>query len=80
MGKYLIAKRSDEALHTIDSINHEYLRSREVRTLLRISASTLQWLRDTKQIPFYKVGNVFLYSKSEVVAMLQMNKSNPQNA
>lgn len=52
-----------------------YLKSHEVRKLLKISHGTLQHLRDSGQLKFSKVGGIMFYELKEIEAMLQSNNN-----
>ena len=52
----------------------EWMRSRELRKLLKISPGTLQNMRVSGVLPFTKVGGVIYYSREDVNKMLQDNK------
>lgn len=53
------------------SQNKEWLRSSEVKTMLKISGGTLQNLRINNTIPFKKIGGTMYYDKSVIVKMLE---------
>jgi hypothetical protein len=53
----------------------EWLRSSEVRKLLKISPGTLQNLRVTGVLRYTKVGNMLYYKYEDIVKMLEQNKS-----
>ncbi len=48
-----------------------YLKSHEVRKLLKISSGTLQHLRDSGQLKFSKVGGIIFYEVKDIEEMLQ---------
>nr|WP_207423824.1 helix-turn-helix domain-containing protein [Pedobacter sp. SYSU D00873] len=48
----------------------EWLRSKEVRTMLKISPGTLQNLRINGTIKFNKIGGAIYYSKDEITRLL----------
>ena len=52
----------------------EWMRSSELRKLLKISPGTLQNMRVSGVLPFTKVGGVIYYSREDVNKMLQDNK------
>lgn len=62
---------------TLESIPDDivFIRSADVCKLLNISNSTLKNLRSSKNIPFYKLGGTFLYSKEEIMNYLASNYS-----
>lgn len=49
----------------------QWLKSGEVRRLLKISPGTLQHLRDTRQIPFTKLGGIIYYDHEVIKEMLR---------
>ena len=49
-----------------ESQNKHWLRSSEVRKMLKISPGTLQNLRISGTLPFRKIGGSMYYSKSEI--------------
>ncbi|WGQ09859.1 helix-turn-helix domain-containing protein [Pedobacter gandavensis] len=53
------------------SQNKEWLRSSEVKTMLKISGGTLQNLRINSTIPFRKIGGTMYYDKSVIDKMLE---------
>lgn len=44
----------------------QWLKSVEVRKLLKISSGTLQHLRDTGQLPFTKLGGIIYYEQEAI--------------
>jgi hypothetical protein len=52
----------------------KWLRSRDVRNMLRISDSTLQSLRVSGAIPAYKLGASWFYREDEILAMLEKGR------
>ena len=60
------------------SQNHapkKILRSSEVRTILNISAGTLQHMRVNNILPYSKLGSTIFYEYDEIIKILQENKS-----
>ncbi len=51
-----------------------YLKSHEVRKLLKISNGTLQHLRDSGQLKFSKVGGIMFYEVKDIEAMMNQPK------
>ena len=49
----------------------QWLRSAEVRKLLKISAGTLQKLRINGTIPFKKFGSIMYYSYNDIVRIME---------
>lgn len=52
----------------------KWLRSRDVRKMLRISDSTLQSMRIIGAIPAYKLGSSWFYREDEILAALEAGK------
>jgi 5-bromo-4-chloroindolyl phosphate hydrolysis protein len=52
-----------------------FIKSREVRKMLRISVSTLQMMRNKGQIPFKRVGGQLLYEYNDVKKLLLNGKT-----
>ncbi|MBB5637031.1 hypothetical protein HDE68_002944 [Pedobacter cryoconitis] len=48
----------------------EWLRSSEVRKLLKISSGTLQNLRIKGILPYEKIGGIFYYAYADIVQLL----------
>ncbi|WP_222165866.1 helix-turn-helix domain-containing protein [Edaphocola aurantiacus] len=44
----------------------KWIKSKDVRKLLNISAGTLQTMRNNKEIPFTRVGGVIYYDPEEI--------------
>lgn len=55
-----------------------WLKSREVRKFLRISANTLQGLRVAGKLNPTKVGGIFYYSLEEINELLGTNNRKPE--
>ena len=53
----------------------EWIKSSEVRTLLKISPGTLQNLRVNGTLPFTKIGGIIYYSSNGINEMLEGNKT-----
>ena len=51
-----------------------WLKSHEVRKLLKISPGTLQHLRDSGQLKFSKVGGIIFYDVKEIERLLSGRK------
>lgn len=58
--------------------NKEWLKSKEVKELLKISPGTLQNLRVNGTLSFTKVGGIIYYSANDISKILEGNKSNYQ--
>lgn len=67
----VIELRATEAAENLTQYTREYLRSADVCKIFSISNSTLKWLRGTGQIPYYVLGNTFLYRKEDIEAALR---------
>ena len=65
-----------ELLKTTDRSKAEWLRSSEVRKLLKISPATLQNLRITGVLRYTKVGSLLYYKYEDILKVLEQNKSN----
>ena len=65
-----------ELLKTTDRSKAEWLRSSEVRKLLKISPATLQNLRVTGVLRYTKVGSLLYYKYEDILKALEQNKSN----
>ena len=50
-----------------------WLKSYEVRKLLKISAGTLHRLRANGTLPFSRIGGTFLYKYEDVQKLVEMN-------
>lgn len=57
-------------------LHKPWLKSHEVRRLLKISSGTLQHLRDSGQLKYSKVGGIFFYDLKDVEVMIT-NKPTP---
>ena len=55
---------------------HKWLKSHEIRRLLKLSPGTLQNLRVNGTLPFSKIGGVIFYNYEDIEKMLLENKSN----
>ncbi|RZJ92294.1 MAG: DNA-binding protein [Chryseobacterium sp.] len=55
--------------------NNEWLRTVDVRKLLRISAGTLQTLRINGTIRYSVVGKMFFYKREDINNMIEQNRS-----
>jgi len=63
----------EEIKHTIktdDAAIAQWLRSSEVRKLLKISAGTLQNLRIKGMLPYEKIGGIFYYAYADIVQLM----------
>lgn len=57
----------------------KWLKSREVRKLLNLSAGTLANLRVNGTLPFTKVGGVMFYDFNDIKKMIEEHKENSQS-
>lgn len=55
--------------------SRQWLRSKDVRKMLRISPGTLQNLRVSQALPFTKFGGIFFYRETDVIKVLEENMS-----
>jgi hypothetical protein len=55
--------------------SQKWLKSREVRKLLKISPGTLQNLRVRKILPFTRIGGIIYYDAADIHATLESKKS-----
>lgn len=56
---------------TADDQQPKYLKSYQVKNLLKISNNTLQTLRDNGTIPFTKIGGILYYSFEDIQKVLR---------
>jgi len=52
-----------------------WLKSHEVKAMLKISYSTLQMLRNTGKIPFTRIGGLIYYNAAEIERILDNQKN-----
>ena len=50
--------------------NRQWLKPSEVRQMLKISAATLQHLRDSGKIPYSRMGGIIYYRYDEIEKLL----------
>jgi len=55
-------------------ISKKWLKSSEVIRLLKMSNSTLQYLRDTGAVPFTKFGSTIYYDRDDIHEIMYSNK------
>lgn len=55
----------------------KWLKSNEVRRMLRISPGTLQNLRVTGRLPYTRIDGVIFYDYDDIVKMLNAHKTTP---
>lgn len=56
---------------TEENAKNEWLRSVDVRKMLKISDSTLQTMRINSTVPAYKLGTTWFYKYSEIMEALE---------
>jgi hypothetical protein len=61
-------------IHTKPVKQKQWLKSSEVRKLLKISPGTLQNLRVNGTLSFTKVGSIIFYNYDDIEALLENNK------
>ena len=57
-------------------VQKKWLKSHEIRRLLKISPGTLQTLKSTGVIPYTKVGGVHFYNYEDIQKLLENGKTN----
>ena len=57
---------------------HQWLKAFEIKKMLRLSESKLQYLRDKGVIPFKKLGGVTYYNSEEIEKLMASGKLNDQ--
>lgn len=57
-----------------NAIQKKWLKSKEIRSMLGISAGTLQTLRINGTIPYSKMGGVIYYDNEEIQRILHANR------
>jgi len=53
------------------NVNNEWLKSCEVKAILKCSSGTLQNLRINGILPFSKIGGTIYYNRGNVIALLK---------
>lgn len=48
----------------------EYLKSKQVRQILKCSDSTLQYYRDSGKLPYRKIGSTYYYTKDGIKSFM----------
>ena len=74
--RLLLINDLKEILGTKAQEQKQWLKSKEVRKLLNISAGTLQTLRINKTLTYTKVGGILYYDNSDIQKLLNGNKVN----
>lgn len=72
--KQELLSHMQELLKTDSSMQKKWLKSHEVRKLLKISPGTLQNLRVNGHLPYTKIGGTMFYAYEDILAMLEENK------
>jgi len=62
-------------IHTKPVTQKQWLKSIEVRKLLKISPGTLQNLRINGKLSFTKIGSIIYYNYEDIEAMLEQNNN-----
>ncbi|TWR24790.1 helix-turn-helix domain-containing protein [Mucilaginibacter pallidiroseus] len=57
---------------------HHWLKAFEIKKMLRLSESKLQYLRDKGLIPFKKLGGITYYNSEEIEKLMASGKLNDQ--
>jgi len=57
---------------------HQWLKAFEIKKMLRLSESKLQYLRDKGVIPFKKLGGVTYYNSEEIEKLMSSGRLNDQ--
>jgi len=57
---------------------HQWLKAFEIKKMLRLSESKLQYLRDKGVIPFKKLGGVTYYNSEEIERLMSSGRLNDQ--
>lgn len=65
-----------EIIHSKPQQTKQWLKSKEVRTLLNISPSTLQNLRVNGTLKYTKIGSIMYYNNTDINKLLNGNKVN----
>jgi hypothetical protein len=56
------------------SPDNRYLSSAEVRELLKLSKGTLQYLRESNQLPCIKIGRKIFFEMKDIEKMMSQNR------
>ncbi|MCB0496175.1 MAG: helix-turn-helix domain-containing protein [Cyclobacteriaceae bacterium] len=72
--KQELLSHMQDLLKTDSSMQKKWLKSHEVRKLLKISPGTLQNLRVNGHLPYTKIGGTMFYAYEDILAMLEENK------
>jgi|ERR1035437_4240015 hypothetical protein len=60
-------------------VQKKWMKSHEVRRLLKISPGTLQTLKSSGILPYTKIGGIHFYDYDEIQQILQSGKINSNN-
>ena len=55
----------------------KWLKSADVKKILKVSSGTLQHMRNNGTIPSRKLGNIFYYTYEDLSRLLPIDTSNP---
>jgi hypothetical protein len=66
----------NRTLGTQPSEGKKWLKSSEVRRMLKISPGTLQNMRVNGTLPYTKIGGVMYYAYEDIMKMLEKNRRN----
>lgn len=70
-----VKKVNDDCSKKVGITTDEFLSQREAAKFLRISLPTLIRWKNAKKVPYYQEGRKVLFSKSELLSVLQKNNS-----
>jgi len=74
--RFLLLNDLKEIFGTKPQEQKQWLKSKEVRKLLNISAGTLQTLRINKKLTYTKIGGILYYNNADIEKLLNNNKVN----
>jgi hypothetical protein len=69
-----LLKKIAEQIVQLSSKKYQWIKSSEVKRLLKCSASTLQNLRNSGQLPFSKYGGTLYYNYYDILKIIEENK------
>lgn len=70
----LLQEICQEIQNRIKPPQKTYLKSSEVKSMLKISTGTLQTLRVNGTLPYSKVGGLILYEKEDIIKIIEENR------
>ena len=73
--KQLLAELIAELKSQINIVPKKWLKSHEVRRLLKISPGTLQTLKSSGIIPYLKIGGIHFFEYEEIQKILEESKT-----